>query len=399
MAIRSGVNVALVHPFDPRGAKVGGVETFVRDYITFFPKDMHLLMIGVDGFGDLPLGEISEIEVRGRTLSFLPLVHLPDTQTNQYAGKLAESLTLRFVGAALKNFGKLNKLLNGGNYSLDLRRTELAPIAMMFRRPSVQMLHDGMFKGAPMNSLLRKFWWVKGLSERFSLRHASAFYCVNQDLTDRLKQEHPSQAHKLGTLPTWANPTIFAPSPFPVASDTINIGFTGRMDNFKRPDLMFQLVAKAHAIDNRVRFHYVGDGDVEQFAEFDAIRHVTVLHGRTSSEGLAKVLQTLHVGLLTSDFEGMPRSVMELLASGRPVVALHLPQLELVIHDGQSGYLIPRGEDQLDVMAGRVIDTYRAIEAGSITPDKVAAAVADFGAERLLGRLYNDHRRIHKKEI
>lgn len=388
-------NVALAHPFDPRGAKVGGVETFVRDYITFSPPDMNLMMIGVDGFGDLPLGEVSEIEVRGRKLAFLPLLHVPENDTNRYAGKLSEALTLRFTLAAIRKFGKLNSLLSRGKYSFDLRRMELAPLAMIFRRPSVQMLHDGMVKGAPMSSLVRRFWWVKDFAERFSLRHAVAFYCVNQELTDRLKRTYPRQAHKLDTLPTWANPTIFAPAPFPTGTDTIDIGFTGRMDDFKRPDLMFEMVAKARALDPRIRFHYVGDGDVEKFPQFDAIRDITVLHGRTSSEGLAEILRSLHIGILTSDFEGMPRSVMEFLASGRPVVSLRLPQLELVIHDGASGYLIPRNPDQLDVMASRIRDTYEAMTAGSITPESVAEAVVDFSAERLLGRLYADHRRIH----
>lgn len=394
MNVQKRYNVALIHPFDPRGSKVGGIETFVRDYITYHPEDMHLLLIGVDGFSDLELGKVHEIEFRGRSISFLPVMHVPEEETNQYAKGLLQALTLRFALSVLKYRKPIGKLLRSENYSIDLRRMELAPLAKFFGRPSVQMLHDGMSKGKPMSSLLRRFWWIKELSERFSLGHATKFYCVNQELTDRLKATYPRHAHKLGTLPTWANPRIFAPRPFPAAGETIHFGYTGRMDAFKRPDLMFSVVAALKAIHPDIKFHYVGDGDVEKFPEFDAIRDVTVLHGKVKAEQLAQIISDLHIGILTSDFEGMPRSVMEFLGSGRPVVALHLPQLEAVIHEGQSGILVPRGPEMVTAMATAIARLHGQIISGQITPEHVADAVEDYRPEKLLGLLYADHRRM-----
>lgn len=61
---------------------------------------------------------------------------------------------------------------------------------------------------------------------------------------------------------------------------------------------------------------------------------------------MASTLASAHAGILTSEFEGMPRCVLETLAVGRPTVAVHLPQLESVIHDGESGYLIPRSNSR-----------------------------------------------------
>lgn len=387
-------NVALIHPFDPRGSKVGGVETFVRDYITYHPKDMNLLLIGVDGFSDLPIGVVHKIEYRGRELSFLPVMRVPEEETNQYASGLFHALTLRFFFSVLRYYFSVKKELRRGQYSIDLRRMEISPLAWIFKRPLLQMLHDGMTKDKPMSSLLRKFWWVKEFSERFSVGYASRFYCVNDELTERLKRAYPKHRSKLGTLPTWANPNIFVPTPFPKSEQEIHIGFTGRMDTFKRPDLMFRLVAILRSKHPSVRFHYVGDGDVEQFKEFDEIRDIAILHGKVRAEELAEIVSTLHMGILTSDFEGMPRSVMEFLASGRPVVSLHLPQLEAVIHEGQSGYLVQRDSTMLNAMADRVIDMYASIEAGRVTPQEVAASVADYHPQRLLGQLYSDHRRM-----
>ena len=38
--IKPRYQICLIHPFDPRGQKVGGLETYIRDFITFHP-DRH----------------------------------------------------------------------------------------------------------------------------------------------------------------------------------------------------------------------------------------------------------------------------------------------------------------------------------------------------------------------
>ena len=46
--VKPRYQICLIHPFDPRGEKVGGLETYIRDFITFHPADTDLLFIGVD---------------------------------------------------------------------------------------------------------------------------------------------------------------------------------------------------------------------------------------------------------------------------------------------------------------------------------------------------------------
>lgn len=383
--------VAIIHPLDPRGLKVGGIETFVRDYIALHPPEMDLLLIGVDGFGDLELGKVHKVTVRGREIDFLPVIHIPDEVSSVPEGGLLRAVLLRFKLAILRRYFPIRKMLKAGGYTMDLRRIELSTLPVAFGVKSVQMLHDGMSQDKAMSSLLKKYWWVKTAAEGFSVKHAGAFYCVNADLTERLKTSYPRHAAKLDTLPTWANPQIFATAPY-VLDGTMNVIFTGRLDLFKRPDLMFQTIAEVRKLTDKIRFHYVGDGDPETFPEFAAIRDITIRHGRKTSEQIAELLHTMHIGILTSDFEGMPRVVMECLSVGRPVVALHLPQLEVVIEGGVSGYLVPRGPDQTVEHARRLVDTFEAIESGAITPEKVASKVEPFSAVRLLGKLWRNHR-------
>lgn len=389
-------HVCMIHPFDPRGAKVGGIETYVRDYITHHPEDMELLLVGLDGFGDLELGKITEIEFRGRRIKFLPIMHHNDERTNEYASRLKDSLTLNFMIRLIAQWRVIRGYAARTGATIELRRVEFAPVAALFGRPFIQMLHDGAeSKSSSMSSLLKKYWFIKEAGDYLALALCSKFYCVNENLTKRLKAMAPRYAHKLGTLTTWADKDTFRPTPFDLQSDILNIAYAGRLDLFKNPGLMFQTIAEVSRLTGgKVRFHYIGDGDAESFSEFSAIRSLTVRHGRKNATEIAGILSSMHMGILTSEFEGMPRFVMETLSAGRPVCALHLPQLEQVIRDGKSGGLVQRSPMQVQNLAAKIVEVWHAIKAGHIRPDIVAGTVAPFSPERLLSRIFADHRRL-----
>ena len=144
-------------------------------------------------------------------------------------------------------------------------------------------------------------------------------------------------------------------------------------------------------------FHYIGTSDPHRFSEFAEIEDITVRHGFKDAAGMAATLASAHAGILTSEFEGMPRFVLETLAVGRPVVAMHLPQLEPVIHHGVSGFLVTRGgstEDMADALAQRFIDVRDAIETGEMNPVQIADAIKTFTPGNQLARVFRYHQEI-----
>lgn len=91
-----------------------------------------------------------------------------------------------------------------------------------------------------------------------------------------------------------------------------------------------------------------------------------------------------------------------MLAVGRPVVAVHLPQLEPVIHDGSSGYLVPRHgtpDDMADKLAQRFLDIRAAIAAGGLSPDIIAESISDFTPNTQLARVYGYHKDIQNSRF
>jgi glycosyltransferase involved in cell wall biosynthesis len=396
--VRPRYQICLIHPFDPRGEKVGGLETYIRDFITFHPADTDLLFIGVDSAGDLKLGEVHKLTFRGRNFDFLPILRYSDQQAREAARSIRTSLTGQFFVALLRHFGPIAKLIRARRCSIDLRRVEFSWLPALLRLPFVQMLHG---EGAPklqMDSLLRKFSFVHNAGERFAVATSAKFLCVNPFITERLQKTYPSRREKIDTLWTWVNTDIFKPQPLPPNTTPFRIVFAGRLDEFKDPPLMFRTIARLRQRWGRgVEFHYIGTSDPHRFTEFADIEDVTIRHGFKDAAGMAATLAAAHAGILTSEFEGMPRFVLETLAVGRPVVAMHLPQLEPVIHHGESGFLVQRAgsaDDMADALAQRFIDVRDAIDAGTMDPVGIAGAIEAFTPGTQLARVFRYHHEI-----
>jgi glycosyltransferase involved in cell wall biosynthesis len=399
--VRPRYQICLIHPFDPRGEKVGGLETYIRDFITFHPEDTDLLFIGVDSRGDLTLGKLHRLTFRGRSFDFLPVLNYSDFRAREAARTVRASLTGQFFAALLRYFGPISRLIRARRCTIDLRRVEYSWLPVVLRLPFVQMLHGEGVPKLQMDSLLRRYWFVHDAGERFAVATSAKFLCVNPFITERLQKRYPHRKDKIDTLWTWVNTDIFQPKPFPKNLDPFRIVYAGRLDEFKNPALMFRAIELLRTrLPGGIEFHYVGTSDPGRFAEFASISDITVRHGFKDAVGMAATLASMHAGILTSEFEGMPRCVLEMLGVGRPVVAVHLPQLEPVIHDGESGFLVPRS-DSIEQMAERLADRFvqlrTAIGADEMDHERIAAAISDFTPGKQLARVYRYHRDLQNE--
>lgn len=390
--------ICLIHPFDPRGEKVGGLETYIRDFITFHPTDTDLLFIGVDSKGDLELGKIHKLTFRGRTFEFLPILHYSDQQAREAAKSVRSSLTGQFFVALLGHFGLIARLIRSRRCSIDLRRVEFSWLPAILRLPFVQMLHGEGVPKLQMDSLLRRYSFVHNAGERFAVAASAKFLCVNPHITERLQKTYPRRKDKIDTLWTWVNTDIFQPQPLPRDVDPFRVVFAGRLDEFKDPSLMFMTIAELrHRLGGKVEFHYIGTSDPHRFPEFAVIEDITVRHGFKDAAGMAATLASVHAGILTSEFEGMPRFVLETLAVGRPVAAMHLPQLEAAVHAGVSGYLVPRSDTRQTMandLAQRFVELRNAMENGEMDSARIAASIKTFTPNTQLARVFRYHQEI-----
>jgi glycosyltransferase involved in cell wall biosynthesis len=124
----------------------------------------------------------------------------------------------------------------------------------------------------------------------------------------------------------------------------------------KAPLDFVRAAAAVHAEDDSFRFFIAGDGELRP--ELQALLAELGLQGVVQLLGwrrdVTDLLHAMDLFLLPSLFEGLPRSVLQAMAAGVPVVATGVDGTPEVIEDGVSGLLIPPGRP--DVAARRVIE-------------------------------------------
>jgi glycosyltransferase involved in cell wall biosynthesis len=249
-----------------------------------------------------------------------------------------------------------------------------------------------------MDSLIKRFWFLHALNEKIALRLARRILGVNPNVVKRIAREWPTLAGKSEVMTVSVDTQVFVPAAFDTADGVFRVMFAGRLDEFKDPPLMFATMAElSRRLQGGVEFHYVGTSDPARYAEFAAIAPFTVRHGFQSSAGVAAIMEKCHAGVLTSFFEGMPCYLLEVLAKGRPVAAIRLPQYDPLIVAGESGYLVERGETA-EASARLMADAFERLRvdvfAGRIDPAGVARKVRPFSVDVQMGRLFDLHRAL-----
>lgn len=106
-----------------------------------------------------------------------------------------------------------------------------------------------------------------------------------------------------------------------------------------------------------VRFCFVGTGRLEpaarDWAQRLGIADRVEFLGHLDRQALWTVLPQISVSVLASKTEGLPNSVIESMAAGRPVVATAVGGTRELVDDGVTGFLVPPGDP--DALAGRIL--------------------------------------------
>jgi glycosyltransferase involved in cell wall biosynthesis len=387
------MRLVLIHGFDPRGPKVGGIETHVRHLLRRHPADMRALIIGIDDFGDLELGKMHTITVAGREFDFVPVLHINSAEQTDAAVSVARSVTFRFAKALFRWLPTLRRMIEGDAVAAEIERFEFAPIARLLGCPFVLVAHnEGDPRKDKMDSILSNYWYVNSVAEWIAVHMAARIFGVTPRIRDRIGERFPRQASKTGVLTVSVDTDIFPTTPFDLSSGKLKVVYAGRLDEFKDPPLMFRVARRLHEqLGGAFEFHFCGSSDPNRFAEFAAIEAFTVRHGALSSDEVAAVMREAHIGILVSHWEGMPCFLLELLSSGRPFGGLRLPQFDQVVEQGLNGRMVERSdsiEDTETDVANAVLELWSEIQAGTIDPQRVHEKIIPWSIENQMARLF-----------
>ena len=396
----------IIHPMDPRGGKVGGIETHVRLLLERCPEDFSVCLVGVDGNGDLQPGRPVRLSAGGREYDFLPVLHYPEEKMHEAATSIRDSLTFRFLLAMLRHILAIRRLAGRGPVSADVQRFEFSIIPRLAGVPLLQQIHGEGQKGEKMDSLISKHWGIYEAGEKMAMQLAARAICVTPARVEQMARKYPRHARKLEFMSVSVDTGVFRPAPFDTSDGKLKIVFAGRFDAFKDPPLMFSTLAKLRdMLNGQLEFHYIGKSATDRFPEFGAIEDITIFHGFQDRQGVARILRQVHAGILTSYFEGLPCYMMEVLASGRPLGVIRLPQFQITLPDyaplmveGVSGFMEERDEDDREGTARRMAQGFaqlwRDIQSGQYDPRRIAERARPYSIEVQLPRLFERHRQI-----
>jgi glycosyltransferase involved in cell wall biosynthesis len=116
----------------------------------------------------------------------------------------------------------------------------------------------------------------------------------------------------------------------------------------KRHDVLFLAFKKVLSSLPEVKLHLYGDGGdmqtTKELADEMGISEQVCFHGNIKN--VTDKIGAYRVSVLTSDYEGMPNTLLEAMALGMPVVATDCSPggAAYLIENGENGILVPRGD-------------------------------------------------------
>jgi glycosyltransferase involved in cell wall biosynthesis len=219
------------------------------------------------------------------------------------------------------------------------------------RVPRVVHTIHGMSFNRTQPWLVRKaFAWA----ERVAARRSDAIVTVADAMIAQTVAAGICPREKLLTVYSGMEIEQFTPSAparaairgqWGVTDDAIVVGTVARLFRKKGYEQLIPIMAEAVRREPRLRFVWIGDG--AQRAAYEAelarlgLRERTILVGLIAPAEVPRVLAGCDILAHTSQWEGLPRAVVQALLMQVPAVAFDIDGTPEVVLDGQTGRLVP----------------------------------------------------------
>jgi L-malate glycosyltransferase len=133
--------------------------------------------------------------------------------------------------------------------------------------------------------------------------------------------------------------------PVPRIDERVHIGTVGRMVPVKRFDRFLAIATEVVRRNQNIRFSILGDGPLKEdlailIKRLALDKSVTL---ETPQEDPRAYYHSLDVYMNTSDHEGIPLSILEAMASKKPIIAPRVGGIPEIISHGEEGYLLDGG--------------------------------------------------------
>ena len=126
-------------------------------------------------------------------------------------------------------------------------------------------------------------------------------------------------------------------------STTLKVIMVARFTEQKDQLLLAQAVA---GLDRQIELTLVGNGPALETcrSKINDLNSRNPIRFTGATESVGDLLHKVDVGVLISNWEGLPVSIIEYMRAGIPVVATDVGGVKELVLNGVTGYLVPRGD-------------------------------------------------------
>ena len=273
---------------------------------------------------------------------------------------------LRREGAFLDGLGEVAEFHFGGGSATAASLAARVRLARHLRARNIQIAHSfdwysnlAMIPVARLAGVAGVIGSHRNLGDWFSpaqfraedwaFRMAHRVVCNSQAAAAQLAGRGVP-ASKLVVIANALPESAFLPAApsLPPARNRVRIGMIARMGAVKDHAMLLRAAARLLA-DNAdgPEFVLVGDGPLRagletMAAELNISSHVRFLGER---HDVAEVLASLDIAVLCSTSESLSNAILEAMAAGKPVVATRVGGNPELVQAGETGLLVPSGDD------------------------------------------------------
>ena len=245
-------------------------------------------------------------------------------------------------------------------------------LALRLRLPRIQMFHTlGLVKREVMDEDIDGESDVRVTIERQAVRESAALVAASEIELGELRDLYGADPAKVHVIPGGVDPTLFRPMRQADARERLGrdqceriVLFVGRIEQIKGIDVLLRALGRLFArhpdLRSDVCLLVVGgaldpEDDAPETEKIQELRRLVHEHrmeanvnfvGSLDQETLALYYAAADVCAVPSLTESFGLVALEAMACGTPVVGTRVGGLQTLIEHGESGLLVPPGDDE-----------------------------------------------------
>ncbi|WP_293019857.1 MULTISPECIES: glycosyltransferase family 4 protein [unclassified Moorena] len=192
-------------------------------------------------------------------------------------------------------------------------------------------------------------WWM-GKDEQYVLQNVQGVIAMSYQAASniwRLRDKNKP----LHVIPSFLPPQNRSWETFmsPIAETAFNhIGCISRLSEEKGLEFLLAAMAMLKAENSQITLHLYGDGQeryrVESLIRAFELENSVILHGYV--EDIYEAIEQCSLFVLPSLLEGLPLSLLEIMASGRTFIATNVGGIPELVNDGDWAMLVEKGDSR-----------------------------------------------------